>query len=230
MKHLTRILSVVALLLLATSFASAQWNSTAPRDGACFYTGYNFSGESFCMASGQSANAVPSNFNDRIRSLRVFGRARVQFYNGANFGGPSGSTSRDISNLRELRLSPGSDRNWETRISSVQISGGGYGGGGRDDRGGYGRDNDRDRDRDHDRDRDRDHDRDGWRDHNNARTVSCSSNGNPHRQFCSTPGRISNVRLVNQSGRKSCDLNQTFGIDDGRLWTSRGCSGTFEVR
>src|SRR3954447_116448 len=138
MKHLARILSVVALLLLTTSFASAQWNNSAPRDGACFYTGSNFGGESFCMASGQSANAVPSNFNDRIRSIRVFGRARVQFYNAANFGGPSGSTSRDISDLRSLRL-PGDNtgRNWETRISSVQIGGGGYGGGGRDDRGGW---------------------------------------------------------------------------------------------
>ena len=228
MKHFTRILAVVALLILATSFASAQWNSTAPRDGACFYVGYNFSGESFCLASGQSANAVPSNFNDRIRSIRVFGRARVQFYNAANFGGPSGYTSRDISDLRQLRLSPGSDRNWETRISSVQISGGGYGGGGRDDRGGWGRD----RDRDHDRDNDRDRDRDGvWRNNNNNWSrVSCSSNGNPHRQYCSAPGRLSSVRLVNQTSRKSCDLNQTYGLDDGRLWTSRGCSGTFEIR
>jgi len=226
MKHLTRILSVVALLILATSFASAQWNSTAPRDGACFYTGYNFTGESFCMASGQSANAVPSNFNDRIRSIRVFGRARVQFYNAANFGGPSESTSRDIRDLRALRLAGDSSRNWETRISSVQIGGGGYGGGGRDDRGGWGRD--RDHDGDHDRDRDRDHDG-RWRDHKPT-TVSCSSNGNPHKQWCSTQWNISSVRLVNQSGRNRCDLNQTYGIDNGRLWTSRGCSGTFEVR
>jgi hypothetical protein len=221
MKHYTRILAVVALMLLATSLASAQFNRNAPRDGACFYVGYNFSGESFCLNSGQSANAVPSNFNDRIRSIRVFGRARVQFYNAANFGGPSGSTSRDISDLRSLRL-PGDNtgRNWETRISSVQIGGGG---GGRDDRGGWGRD------RDHNRDNDRDHDG-RWRDHNNPTTVSCSSNGNPHRQFCSSQGRLSSVRLVSQSGRNRCELNQTFGIDDGRLWTSRGCSGTFEVR
>jgi hypothetical protein len=225
MKHFNRILAMVALLLLATSFASAQWNSAAPRDGACFYTGYNFSGESFCMNSGQSANAVPSNFNDRIRSIRVFGRARVQFYNAANFGGPSASTSRDITDLRMLRLPGDSSRNWETRISSVQIGGGsgGYGGGGRDDRGGWGHDNDRDHDRDGDHDG-------RWRDHN-PRTVSCSSNGNPHKQFCSTnQGRLSSVRLVNQSGRNRCDLNQTYGIDNGRLWTSRGCSGTFEVR
>jgi hypothetical protein len=35
---------------------------------------------------------------------------------------------------------------------------------------------------------------------------------------------------VNQNGRASCEYNQTFGVDDGRLWTGRGCSGTFEVR
>jgi hypothetical protein len=25
-------------------------------------------------------------------------------------------------------------------------------------------------------------------------------------------------------------LNRTFGIDNGRLWTARGCSGYFELR
>jgi Peptidase inhibitor family I36/Protein of unknown function (DUF3011) len=228
MKHFSRNLAILAMCFLASSFASAQWNNAAPRDGACFYTGYNFSGESFCVNSGQSVNSVPSNFNDRIRSIRVFGRARVQFYNGSNFSGPSASTSRDIGDLRMLRLATDNSRNWETRISSVQVSGGGFGGG-RDDRGGYDRDHDRDRDHDKDRNSDRNYPG-GWRGQRPV-TVSCSSNGNPHKQWCSTPqGSLSSVRLMNQSGRNNCQLNQTFGIDNGRLWTSRGCSGTFEVR
>jgi hypothetical protein len=41
---------------------------------------------------------------------------------------------------------------------------------------------------------------------------------------------VNRVRMVNQNGRTTCEYDRTFGIDNGRLWTGRGCSGTFEVR
>jgi hypothetical protein len=230
--------AVLALCFVATSTAWAQWSKTPPRDGACFYVDFNFRGDYFCMNAGQNAPSVPSGFNDRIRSVRVFGRTRVQFFNDSNFRGINGSTSRDINDLRKWPLPDNPSKNWAVRISSVQLDGGrGLGGGDRDDRDGGGRwygDRDRDhgddRDRDHDRDGDRDRDRGDDRGHGNSTTVSCSSDVRKDKQWCRTPGRVNSVRLVNQNGRSGCEYNQSFGIDDGRLWTGRGCSGTFEIR
>ncbi len=231
MKFLARFFAVATLALLATSAALAQFGSARPNSGACFYTDYNFRGQSFCMNAGQDASTMPSGFNDRIRSIRVFGRAQVVYFNDSLFRGVSGSTTRDISDLRQFPLPDVPSKNWNTRISSIHVSGGGWGGPG--DRG------DRDRDRDHDRgwygdrDRNRDHDRysdDRWHGNQSDNTVSCSSDLEKDREWCRTPGRVSNVRLVTQDGRGRCEWGRTFGLDNGRLWTGRGCAGTFEVR
>jgi hypothetical protein len=230
MKRYTRQLAVVVLTLIATTFAAAQWNSTAPRDGACFFTDANYRGSSFCVNSGDTVSAVPSGFNDRIRSIRVYGGSQVQFYNAANFGGPSASTSSDISDLQRMQMSDDRSRNWSGRISSLQISGrsaGGYGNGNGNGNGNGHWKRGHKRNGDHDRDNDRDRDRNGY---NQNSTVSCSSDGRSNRDWCSTNGRINSVRLVSEIGRNTCQLNRTFGISDGRLWTSRGCSGTFEVQ
>jgi hypothetical protein len=233
MKYLPRLFA--ALGLLASSAAWAQFGNGRPNSGACFYTDINFRGQSFCMNAGQDASTMPSGFNDRIRSIRVFGRTQVTFFNDSLFRGVSGSTSRDIPDLRQYPLPDVPSKNWTTRISSVRV-GGGFGDGypgGRDyhdrDRDGerdHDRYNDVDRDRDQDRDHDadRDHDRDGW--HGN--TVSCHSDSDRDREWCKTSSRVNNVRLVNQNGR--CEYGRTFGVDNGRLWTSHGCAGSFEVR
>lgn len=228
MKRYIRLSAIIALTLTATAFASGQWNSTPPRDGACFFTDVNYRGDSFCINAGQDANSVPYNFNDRIRSIRVYGGARVQFYNDSNFRGVSGSTARDISDLGRLPVPNDRSRNWSGRISSVQTDGQALGRRRGDRRSDRGWDRGRDRDRDNDRDRDRNDDN-SWRGTQQA-TVSCSSDVRTNREWCGTPGRINSVRLVNQSGRTRCELNRTFGIDNGRLWTASGCSGTFEVR
>lgn len=224
MKCLARLLAAVALTLL-TSSAWAQFGNARPNSGACFYTDYNFRGQSFCMNAGQEASTVPSGFNDRIRSIRVFGRAQVTYFGASLFRGNSGSTNRDISDLRQLRLPDDPRKDWNTRISSIRVGGGGFGGG---YPGGYGdHDRDRDHDRDHDGwygDRDRDHDRGNW----HGKTISCRSDNDRDRDWCKTPGRVDSVRLVNQNGR--CEWGRTFGVDNGRLWTSRGCAGTFEIR
>lgn len=238
MRSYMRLLVVFLLTLVASTFAAAQWNSQVPRDGACFFTDANYRGSSFCVNSGQSVSAVPSGFNDRIRSIRVYGGAQVQFYNAANFGGPSATTSRDISDLQRMSLTDDRNRNWSGRISSIQIGGQqGYGNGrngnGNDNgRWNRGRNNGRNRDRD-DRDRDGDHDRDRDRDgaYNQNSRVSCSSDYRQGgREWCNTPGRVNSVRLVSESRQNSCQLNRTFGVTDGRLWTAGGCSGTFEVQ
>ncbi len=236
MKCLARSFAVIALGLLASSAAWAQFGNARPNSGACFYTDINFRGQSFCMNAGQDASTMPSGFNDRVRSIRVFGRAQVLYFNDSLFRGASGSTNRDIPDLRQYPLPNVPGKNWTTRISSVRVTGGGFGGGypgsDRDDRdrdrdGWYGdRDRDRDweKDRDSDRDEDRDRDRNNWR----GNTVSCHSDSDRDKEWCRTPGHVNSVRPINQNGR--CEWGRTFGLDNGRLWTSRGCSGTFEVR
>lgn len=195
MKCLARLFAVGALSLLTASGAWAQYGNARPNSGACFYVDYNFRGQSFCMNAGQEAAKLPPGFGDRIRSIRVFGRAQVTYFGASLFRGNSGTTSRDISDLRQYPLPNVPGKNWNVRISSVRITGGGFGGGYPGDR------DDHDRDRDRDGwygDRDRDRDRDGW--HGN--TVSCSSDRDRDREWCRTPGRVNNVRLVNQNGRE----------------------------
>ena len=158
MKFFSQSLAVAALTLGTTTFASGQFNNAPPRNGACFFTDYNYQGQAFCVDAGQNAGSIPSNFNDRIRSIRVYGGAQVQYFNDSNFNGSSGATSRDISDLRRLSVPDARDKNWSGRISSVRIGGSGLGRYG-NDRGGWDqRDN---RDRGHDAGNPAD-DRGGW--------------------------------------------------------------------
>jgi hypothetical protein len=82
-----------------------------PRNGACFYVNEDFRGQSFCLNSGQSERNVGGRFNDRISSIRVFGRARVTVYTEENYGGRSRNFDRDIQNLRGLN----------DRITSIRV-------------------------------------------------------------------------------------------------------------
>jgi hypothetical protein len=82
-----------------------------PRNGACFYVDENFRGRSFCLDSGQSERNVGGRFNDRITSMRVFGKARVSVYEDENFKGRGRDFNRDAPNLRGL----------SDRITSVRV-------------------------------------------------------------------------------------------------------------
>jgi|WetSurMetagenome_2_1015567.scaffolds.fasta_scaffold297384_2 hypothetical protein len=71
-----------------------------PRNGACFYVNENYSGQSFCLNSGENERNVGGRFNDRISSIRVFGRARATVFADQNFRGPRQEINRDAPNLR----------------------------------------------------------------------------------------------------------------------------------
>jgi hypothetical protein len=92
------------------------------RNQVCFYMDENFRGESFCANLGERVRNVGERFNDRISSIRIFGRADVTVFENENFGGPHRTYAQDIANLRE----------WNDRITSFQVSGGERG----DERGG----------------------------------------------------------------------------------------------
>jgi hypothetical protein len=231
--------------------ASAQdryYQDRDRRSGACFYRDTDFRGESFCVDAGQRAAQVPENFNDRISSVRIFGRSEVTVYQDRNFGGNSLRLRDDVANLQSYQVSPG--HSWNDRISSIDVAGGWSRDWDRDrDRNrDWDHDRDRDRDWDHDRDRDRDWDQDGdrnrrggacfYRDVNFQGERFCVDRG--ERVTSVPPGfgdRISSVRLfghtevtlyqdTNFSGhnlRLRNDVNnlQSYQVAPGHSWNDR---------
>ena len=104
-------------LLAASSPVLAQrWGrEPVPRDGACFYRDANYRGDYFCASAGESFRAVPEDMNDRISSIRIFGRAEVIVYRDVRFDGDSTRFDGNVRNLRE--------EGWNDRVSSLRIRG-----------------------------------------------------------------------------------------------------------
>lgn len=128
MSHRT-IGGLVSLVLLVgvgagvASPAQAQGRGQVqPRNGACFYRDADFRGASICIATGDAAATLPSDLDDEISSIRVFGNAEVTVFHNKRFGGDSRVFAADVRNLRTEGLND--------RISSIQVDGRRYGGGG----------------------------------------------------------------------------------------------------
>ncbi len=85
--------------------------SREPANGACFYMDEDYKGESFCLNSGEDIRNVGERYNDKISSIRVFGRARVTVFDDENFGGARREIDRDVRNLG----------NFNDRITSIQV-------------------------------------------------------------------------------------------------------------
>ena len=91
-----------------------QWNwerRDDRRSGACFYTDSDYRGRSFCLDSNERQSYVGNSFNDKISSIRVFGRARVITYEHENFGGARRIYSNDVTGLG----------NFNDKISSIEV-------------------------------------------------------------------------------------------------------------
>jgi len=84
------------------------------QNGACFYTDADYRGEEFCVNGNESQRSLGGRYNDRISSIRIFGRSQVTVYVDENFNGSSRTFSQDVPNLRD----------WNDRISSFQVTGG----------------------------------------------------------------------------------------------------------
>jgi len=117
-----RLISVASgLIFVFANAATAQRSrqDLEPRDGACFYADVNFGGNSFCVNAGETLSAVPRGMNDRVSSIRVFGRSEVTIYRDESFGGGSVRFDSDVPDLRQA--------NWNDRVSSVQVRSNSYG-------------------------------------------------------------------------------------------------------
>ncbi len=97
-----------------------------PRAGACFFRGPGFQGDYFCMAAGESYDALPPGFNDSISSVRVFGGVDVVAYNDSGFAGLRVHLRGDIADLGRWRTQDNPYKNWGNRISSIEVLGGGW--------------------------------------------------------------------------------------------------------
>ena len=85
------------------------------RDRVCVFEGANYTGRSQCWDAGQeeeNLNRVNA-WNDRISSIRVFGRTTIEVYRDANFRGQRLSISRDTPDLGPM--------NWGSQISSFRV-------------------------------------------------------------------------------------------------------------
>lgn len=80
--------------------------------GACFFSERNFRGSSFCVSVGDSYSRMPRGWNDVVRSVQVYGRARVDLCSDNGFYGNCVTVRSDQS-----RLPSGIDR----RVSSVDV-------------------------------------------------------------------------------------------------------------
>jgi hypothetical protein len=111
------------VMLAASSTSAAQrWGREQfPREGVCFFENPNFNGDYFCAGVGDSSGRVPDNLNDRISSIRVFGRAEVTVFKDERFRGGSTSFRGNIKNLK--------NEGWNDRVSSFRVGGSNLGGG-----------------------------------------------------------------------------------------------------
>ena len=82
-----------------------------PREGACFYEDSNYRGRYFCVTRGESFRSMPSGFNDRISSIRVF-RGGVNLFRDDDFNGRSTRITRDVPNLGS---------SWGDKVSSLRV-------------------------------------------------------------------------------------------------------------
>jgi hypothetical protein len=181
-----------------------QWGNTANTGAivACFFEHPNFIGRSFCVERGKSLDVLPGGFKDNVQSLRVVGNAEVQLFAGNNFTGRSASTRSDIAELRSWALPDNPARRWGEDISSVKIDVGRQWTGG-------------------------DYDADDRRSVDN-RLVSCTSQPGDRQRYCNFRGFVRNAYMVNSYG--TCRKGVSWGIDNGRLWVSNGCSADFQVQ
>jgi hypothetical protein len=207
---------LLAVIVFLSIGASAQYGRQRPRDGACFYSDINFRGNMICIGAGQQADSL-GDMDDIIRSIEIIGNVEATVFNDRDFRGENITVRRSVNDLRTIPLASTPGKNWHTRISSIRVS---------PARGGERRD-----DRDHDRGDVRMRDDHDWHreDRGGPSTVQCGA-GMRERQFCETGGPVVEVRLMRGAGERPCEWGVSFGLDRGRLWTARGCGGTFEVR
>ncbi|HWR17517.1 MAG TPA: peptidase inhibitor family I36 protein [Terriglobales bacterium] len=174
---------------------------TTTTTGACFFDRPNFQGRSFCVDQGRALDNLPPGFNDRIQSIQVIGGSEVQMFNDSDFAGAAARTTRDVADLRSWSIPDDPSKNWSGRISSLRVE--------TPRRGRWSNIGGYDRNEQY------------------QALVHCGSAPGNARQMCESTSYIRDAHMINAYG--NCRKNTTWGIDNGRLWVSGGCTADFEV-
>jgi hypothetical protein len=89
--------------------------ATPDRARVCVFDETNFRGRSQCWEAGEEESNLnrTNGWNDRIRSVRVFGRTSAEVFREANFRGQPLRIDRDIADLGAM--------NWAQQISSFRV-------------------------------------------------------------------------------------------------------------
>jgi hypothetical protein len=117
----TTVAAVAAMCAASANGAEAQrfGRGPTPGNGACFYENPNFEGDYFCIRAGEAIDTLPRGMNDRISSIRTFGRGiDVRVFQDSRFEGRSAR----FDDVRDLR-----QQGWNDRISSIRVDSGRYG-------------------------------------------------------------------------------------------------------
>lgn len=108
--------ALVMMALTAAPSAAQVWSGgPPPRVGACFYEDANFHGGYFCLPAGRGLDSLPRELRDAISSIRLFGGAEVNVYDGDVFRGQSGQFEADVPNLAR--------QSWNDMIRSIRVRG-----------------------------------------------------------------------------------------------------------
>lgn len=78
---------------------------------ACFYSGTNFSGSSFCLDVGDYLPTLSGNWDDRISSIQIFDGAEVDICSNSNLNGQ----------CRTLDASRAQLGNFDNQASSIEV-------------------------------------------------------------------------------------------------------------
>ncbi|MBN2242750.1 MAG: peptidase inhibitor family I36 protein [Acidobacteria bacterium] len=107
-------LMVLTILSPALQAQGRSWNQgNQPRDGACFYVDRDYQGEEYCVDADESQHQIANRYNDRISSVRIFGKAQVVVYEHENLGGAR----------RVLASSTPGLGDFNDKISSIEVTG-----------------------------------------------------------------------------------------------------------
>jgi hypothetical protein len=102
------------LLAISSPVVAQRWGTERPpKDGVCFYEDADYGGRYFCVRTGDNLRSLPSGMNDRISSIRIYGRAEVEIFKSSNYEGDSERFDFDVRNLKSEK--------WNDKISSVRV-------------------------------------------------------------------------------------------------------------
>jgi hypothetical protein len=93
-------------------------------DRVCVYEHVEYRGRYQCFEGDDLRDLRRGDWNDRISSIRTFGRTRVVFHEHVNFEGERLVVHRDIPDLTRVHAQDGST--WNDRISSVRMRDSGW--------------------------------------------------------------------------------------------------------